>query len=545
MDLVKGLASLRLTIGVLIALGLVSALGTLVPQKCDFQTLERFVLGNVTRFLVDADLTELFGDAWYFRGLLLLFAVNLVACSLVRLPRVWRAFRHPVFPSHQGFFEKGSCRDLRPLSAEPEVLDGAMGRIGFRWAGEETLAEGQGRVRLYRKHRAATFGAYVCHLGIVLLVLGGLVGSRWGAEGMVHGAEGETLSVYPAAYYRLLDRHRKATFRLDFRRELARREILRPADMVRGEALMKELATMEAELERLRSRPVFRAKVLSVRELFDGPVAPATSVGGHGTATGVDAVHGTGAGDEGRPSIANWVTELELLGGDGRSLGRRSIQVNRPLEHEGWMLYQADFGFEELPVPFAGQERLVAHDGVVEGRDGTRWTVVAYYPDFVVTMGADGERSYGTRGEEPRNPAVLVRPDGEGEFPRLLFRDHAGHATQGGEEIRFLGVSPDGRLRFALPGPGDGTTRKRPYTGLSLSRDPGTPLVWWGAALMVLGMAWAFYLRADEIWVLLPLEGEARLRVTSHKGEFGESRVLERLAELGPAEGTEADHGAR
>lgn len=528
--LIRLLGSLRLTLLLLFALGALSALGTLVPQGGDFPSFQRFVAGSVSRFFVSSGLTELFTDAWYFRALLLVFVVNLIFCSLLRLPRVWREFRKPAFPRNTGFFDRGRHRALKPLPRKVEGLDRALARIGFTFFADE--AREGGRIRLYRRQAWASFGAYVCHLGIVLLVLGGLVGSRWGAEGMARGREGEILSVYPPAYYRLLKEYRSAAFRLDFYRDLARLEILRPGDMQRGEALMKRMGDLERQMGLLEERPVFRARVLSAREEWD----PDRS--------GPSTVSSTA------PSIANWVTEVELLAADGSALEHRSIRVNQPLEHEDWRLYQADFGHEPAREASMGRTLIGSAPGRIPLSADETLEILAYYPDFVVSMGADGKRSYGTRGADPQNPAVLVKllRDGEEEgAPRLLFRDHEGHEAGGEGGPRFSGVEADGRLRFVVATSDGSSRRGTSFTGLSLSYDPGTPLVWGGALLMVLGMAWAFYFRADSLWIWLPDEGEARLRVSSHKGTMGEEWALARIEglHLSQGDGEKVDHGTR
>lgn len=50
------------------------------------------------------------------------------------------------------------------------------------------------------------------------------------------------------------------------------------------------------------------------------------------------------------------------------------------------------------------------------------------------------------------------------------------------------------------------------YTGLQVARDPGSPLVWTGSALLMLGLMAVMYLRERRVWVSL-LQNHGRVRV--------------------------------
>lgn len=48
--------------------------------------------------------------------------------------------------------------------------------------------------------------------------------------------------------------------------------------------------------------------------------------------------------------------------------------------------------------------------------------------------------------------------------------------------------------------------RERQFTGLTVARDPGSLWVWWGAALLLVGMTITFSMRPRRLWV----------RITAH-----------------------------
>jgi len=89
--------SLRLTLANLLLLFLAMIAGTFVnPQNDSLQNIERAFAGRgwllgTYRYL---ELYDLF-HSWWFTLLLTSLALNLVACSFERLPRIWYLVRYP------------------------------------------------------------------------------------------------------------------------------------------------------------------------------------------------------------------------------------------------------------------------------------------------------------------------------------------------------------------------------------------------------------------------------------------------------------------
>ncbi|MCJ7644892.1 MAG: cytochrome c biogenesis protein ResB, partial [Candidatus Aminicenantes bacterium] len=76
-------SSVKLAIVLFIILTLASILGTLIPQQrtpAEYQAH----YGSLSRVIAGIDLDRLYQSAWFI-GLLLLFGLNLVVCSLARL----------------------------------------------------------------------------------------------------------------------------------------------------------------------------------------------------------------------------------------------------------------------------------------------------------------------------------------------------------------------------------------------------------------------------------------------------------------------------
>lgn len=131
------LYSLKLTIPLLILLAALSVIGTLIPQNAPEQQYLQLYSKETYSILRDVGLMDMY-HSWWFMGVLVLLAVNLSACSLKRLPGVWRQVRE--------------------------------GKRGY-----------------------ARLATYLTHVSVLLILLGGLVGAVWGFKGYVQIAEGESV----------------------------------------------------------------------------------------------------------------------------------------------------------------------------------------------------------------------------------------------------------------------------------------------------------------------------------------------------------------
>ena len=88
-SLLKFFASLRLTLVLIVMVGILSAVGTFFPQGDEaFRIIDEY--GQGVYDLVKAlGITDTY-SSWWFLMVLALFFLNLAACTVVRLPKVWR-----------------------------------------------------------------------------------------------------------------------------------------------------------------------------------------------------------------------------------------------------------------------------------------------------------------------------------------------------------------------------------------------------------------------------------------------------------------------
>ncbi|TYT73867.1 cytochrome c biogenesis protein ResB [Desulfobotulus mexicanus] len=183
-------ASIKLSIIVLLLLAATSVVGTLIPQRPGARPeVGEGLWAQISSFLFLHDMY----NSWWFQLLLLLLAVNLIVCSLERLPAVWRWVRKTPRPPRLERVRKLDNAAVFVLKedldkAEKKALD-ALGGWGIR-----TGVERDGDARLVHGEfgRWTRLGVYAVHLSVLLLLVGGLVGSLFGFSGFVNIPEGDT-----------------------------------------------------------------------------------------------------------------------------------------------------------------------------------------------------------------------------------------------------------------------------------------------------------------------------------------------------------------
>ena len=189
----KFFASVKLTVGLLLTLAATSVLGTLIPQNADPALYFQKYGEKLFRLFWFFDLFDMY-HSWWFQFLLLLMTVNLLVCSVDRLSSTWRVIfpRKPVFNRAQ--FEKLPDRQSFSVDGTPEELLARYQLLlarRFHYSRLEATADGG--VLFAEKGRWGRLGAYVVHLGVLLLLMGGLIGSWAGFEGFVNIPEKESI----------------------------------------------------------------------------------------------------------------------------------------------------------------------------------------------------------------------------------------------------------------------------------------------------------------------------------------------------------------
>jgi cytochrome c biogenesis protein len=181
------------------------------------------------------------------------------------------------------------------------------------------------------------------------------------------------------------------------------------------------------------------------------------------------------------------------------------IQVNRPLEFDGYSVYQVDYRQEMSEMSFqlqnAETEKPLGEFTVdlqnpqkeYDLGDGNKVVLEGYYPDFYF----DNERNQpATKTNVPNNPAFIfkmITPETpEGEVAFIGIRQNLDPSGDNQYKIAFNGVDTE----F--------------ITGLTVKRDYTLPIIFIGGIIFMIGVVQGLYwnhrrvwfkIRNDDLWI--------------------------------------------
>jgi len=198
--------SVRVAIILLIILALASILGTLIPQG---RTLEEYTAryGGLSTLFIRLQLTELYHSVWYL-GLLGLFALNIAVCTLDRLgPKLRRTF-HPKIENDPKALAGMKIKDKIRLNDRPEVVktktEAALRSARYRI---RSTADSEGRIHLLGRRRMdGLFGSDIVHLGLLVIIAGGIVTAFGGFRTNLNLNPGDVRDVPKAGFAVRLDK---------------------------------------------------------------------------------------------------------------------------------------------------------------------------------------------------------------------------------------------------------------------------------------------------------------------------------------------------
>ncbi|OGP76916.1 MAG: hypothetical protein A2W09_02500 [Deltaproteobacteria bacterium RBG_16_50_11] len=191
--------SLKLTIFLLIFLAILSIIGTLIKQNA---ASEEYIVRYGEGLFEVLDFFNLFDmyHSWWFSAILLMLVVNLLSCSIHRLPGILRqVFRDPGARA----LEDPMLKAL-PYVERMRVPDVSKGKTDAqvqselkRWFKNPGRIETESALTFFsEKGRFSRLGVPMTHLSIIIILIGGLMGSIYGFRGHVNILEGEAVNQF-------------------------------------------------------------------------------------------------------------------------------------------------------------------------------------------------------------------------------------------------------------------------------------------------------------------------------------------------------------
>jgi len=188
--------SLKLAIVTLILLALTSIIGTVIEQNLPVEEyLQKYGMSESTYKTLDAlQFFDMYHSYW-FLSLMGIFAVNLICCSIKRLPRIIKTVRNPVLVADDGLFRTFSNKEeIVAAGTVASVRDKLVVLLGKKFA-SPVVTEQDGKVYLFAQKGAySRFGVYVTHSSILIIFLGAMIGNIWGFKAYVNIVEGKSVN---------------------------------------------------------------------------------------------------------------------------------------------------------------------------------------------------------------------------------------------------------------------------------------------------------------------------------------------------------------
>ena len=441
------LTSLKLTIALLLLLAAVSIIGTVIPQNLTEGEYLRHYTPASYNMLKMIGIFDIY-HSWWFTLLAFFLCINLLACSIKNVPRTLKTLTRvsPLLTDDQINNVPLKVRINKKIS-----FDDARSKIvrifkkNFT-SSQETLKNGT-MYFFCEKARYSRLGFFITHVSVVIILIGGLIGSIWGFKGNVEIPEG-------AAIHQV----------------------------------------------RLQNGLMFDLGFMVRCDDFDVSYYP------------------NGAPKDYKSSLAIFE--------DGKEILTKVIEVNHPLKYKGFTFYQESFG--EVADQGGEVTLQVMKRGNKEGgrvfqvKVGESFTlpttgltvkVNRFFPDFVL----DENGTVVNRSFALHNPALelLIFKGAELQTQTWVFQKFPDfHGSKG--EYQFLIQD----------------IRRKVYTGLQVTKDPGVNVVWTGCIFMILGILTTFFFSHQQVWLRAKIVGnnlELVMAGTARKNRIGFEKVFEKL----------------
>jgi cytochrome c biogenesis protein len=186
------LSSVRLTIPLLIILAVASIFGTLIPQNGSPEEYLRIYKFSTFRVLRILGFLDLYHAGW-FVFLLAVLSLNLMVCSLRRWPSVRKFFGPADIKPEEGQWKTvPPGRRFSFRGAGQDSISRVQQELSRLFAGPRVLEAGASRHLFAEKGKFSRLGFYFIHVSILVILLGGLIGSFYGFRGYINVVEGES-----------------------------------------------------------------------------------------------------------------------------------------------------------------------------------------------------------------------------------------------------------------------------------------------------------------------------------------------------------------
>ena len=190
----RTLCSMQFSLVLLGIIVIACVAGSIIPQDSTEAALSAMFGEGPTRLILLLELDRVF-TCWWFVSLAVLLCLNLILCSTIRFPQVLRRYR-------QGFsLEKRQKSNDASFELPLQGVDAAtvMSKAGFR------RLQSEDGFTYAVKNKAGVWGSWLCHLGMLLVIVGFAGGGMLSTEYVVYGIPGSTQPIGDSGYTLTID----------------------------------------------------------------------------------------------------------------------------------------------------------------------------------------------------------------------------------------------------------------------------------------------------------------------------------------------------
>jgi cytochrome c biogenesis protein len=186
------LSSIKLTIILLIIIAVASIVGTIIPQQYEGGETFRHLSPGLVKAFNSLQLFDMYHSIWFIL-LMVLLSLNLIVCSLNRLPASWKLVSKVPSPDRKKPFENLQPESFIVIEKDRnEVISGVENFLRRKY--KKFRRKDADRITYFYGEKGAysNFGVYIIHLSILIIITGAIIGSLLGFEAFVNIPEGES-----------------------------------------------------------------------------------------------------------------------------------------------------------------------------------------------------------------------------------------------------------------------------------------------------------------------------------------------------------------
>jgi cytochrome c biogenesis protein len=191
-------ASVDLAVALFIVISISAAIGTVIPQELDPEAIIRFFskFMSFNASMKAYEIVNLFDlnnvyHSWWFIFLLFMFAMNLIVCSVDRLPLLLKSFKIPPKLFDSKILEKMPLkREFESSLKKDEIFEKLINILKRKHFSVSTFNTDNSIQIQCKKWSKTRLAVYLTHLSILIILIGAIVGVFFGFRGSMNIIEG-------------------------------------------------------------------------------------------------------------------------------------------------------------------------------------------------------------------------------------------------------------------------------------------------------------------------------------------------------------------